>query len=351
MTDMLFDELSSLERKDARRTRGGQPRALATLNPGAAESLGLPAKHALRYHASFVHRFLACVFTVSWKLWDVYPHRPACLAEELALHGLIRQAEASLDIAGNLTSLDDLRDVVFEDEDFELLFDPTYDGIEEDEGIMARVPLSNLAFRQWSEPWHSRWYVHPYLKQPRLQRITAAADGDAEDDALEGTPPMPVATLKRLMRGSQEGDVRAWTFDRDEGFSPNVNWRQPGDDPTPEQQERGVIWHTDDELRLNHYQTDWCMALGDTGKDGAMLWVYASNEEFEHDPTSYAVNLVLRNHVETVVCPTYPDLLAYLHQVTPMLNLSITTAQRAEEIEESQDGAEGAENVGAHNGA
>src|SRR5688572_23040402 len=65
-------------------------------------SLGskLPRRYALRYSTLFAKRFFTCFLSVGWKL--AQRRRPAellsCVAEELALHALIRQAEAHMEM-------------------------------------------------------------------------------------------------------------------------------------------------------------------------------------------------------------------------------------------------------------
>src|SRR5262245_7977967 len=45
-------------------------------------------------------RFFVCLVTVVWKLGQTEPMRPSCMAEELATHILMREAEGLLDQDG-----------------------------------------------------------------------------------------------------------------------------------------------------------------------------------------------------------------------------------------------------------
>src|SRR6188768_1628514 len=91
----------------------------------------LPSTHRHRYDLLFAKRFLACVFTVAWKLRSPDPQVLACVGEELALHALIQSAEVMLDHNGTEADFGSLIESAFEDEDYALLFDPRWDGIED----------------------------------------------------------------------------------------------------------------------------------------------------------------------------------------------------------------------------
>ena len=95
----------------------------------------LPRKHLSRYNLSFAERFLVCVLTVAWKLREPGVQWLACTAEELALRAIVEEARALLladpeldEAEANFNSFDS---VAFEDWDFEMLFDPAYDGVED----------------------------------------------------------------------------------------------------------------------------------------------------------------------------------------------------------------------------
>ena len=50
----------------------------------------------------------------------------------------------------------------FQDADFEILFNPQFDGMEEDESV-AHLALANLRFKDWFTPFQDEVPVHPYV--------------------------------------------------------------------------------------------------------------------------------------------------------------------------------------------
>jgi len=121
----------------------------------------LPSTHRHRYDLLFAKRFLACVYTVAWKLHSPDPQALACVGEELALHALIQGAEAILDDKGSEADFDELRETAYEDEDYALLFDPQWDGIEDSERG-RRLGMANLRHDDWFTPFRDEDPVHPY---------------------------------------------------------------------------------------------------------------------------------------------------------------------------------------------
>jgi hypothetical protein len=108
----------------------------------------LPARYRLRYAGPFARKFFVCLLTVVWKLGQREPIRPSCVAEELAAHVLIREAEALLEVNGVHPDFAGFRDIFFEDLDFEDLYDEAYDGIEVSE-VAAEMGITHLAFAEW----------------------------------------------------------------------------------------------------------------------------------------------------------------------------------------------------------
>src|SRR5262249_10609652 len=121
----------------------------------------LPSGYVHRYNLLFAKRFLACVYTVAWKLHSPDLQTLACVGEELALHALIQSAEAILDDGGTEEDFDSLREAAFEDEDYALLFDPRWDGIEES-GHGRRLGMANLRYDDWFMPFRDENPVHQY---------------------------------------------------------------------------------------------------------------------------------------------------------------------------------------------
>jgi len=128
----------------------------------------LPPRYRLRYTAEFARRFFVCLVTVIWKLGQWEPIRLSCVAEELAAHILLQEAEVHAQEQDQPLDFDRFRDILFEDLDFEFLYDETIDGIEHTE--MGEVMgITHLPFAEWFErfgPPASSVYteVHPFAQ-------------------------------------------------------------------------------------------------------------------------------------------------------------------------------------------
>ena len=103
----------------------------------------LPRKYLPRYDLLFAKEF-------------------ACVAEELALNTTIHQAEVSLELQGLEANLDGVYDEAFQDTDFEFLFDPKFDRVEETK-ITGVSGTTNLRFENGFKPFANVPYVHPYV--------------------------------------------------------------------------------------------------------------------------------------------------------------------------------------------
>jgi hypothetical protein len=138
----------------------------------------LPRKYLPRYDALFAKQFLVCFTTVSWRLFSPGEHRLTCVAEELALSALIDQAEAVLDSRGKEANFDHLVEIAFEDMDFEALFDPAQDGIE-DTVIGKQLGMQFLRFDDWFRAFNrgAVYRVHPYVGEGPKPRKKKAGKG------------------------------------------------------------------------------------------------------------------------------------------------------------------------------
>jgi hypothetical protein len=144
--------------------------AIADGEPGqsyADTSTGsyLPARYEQYYDARFGRDWTTTVAVVGWKLAQPVEVTLACVAEELALFALIRQAQVLLDLRERESdgqAWSDFRDLVFEDEDFRFLFDPELDGIEETEWARQHAVVG-LKFSEWFQPFDpaSHGVPHP----------------------------------------------------------------------------------------------------------------------------------------------------------------------------------------------
>jgi hypothetical protein len=109
-----------------------------------------------------------CLSTVIWKLGQREQMRPSCVAEELAAHLLLQEAEALTEERDEPLNFDSFRDTFFEDLDFEFLYDETFDGIERTD-VGDAMGITHLPFAEWFErfgPTAASAYteVHPYAQ-------------------------------------------------------------------------------------------------------------------------------------------------------------------------------------------
>lgn len=140
----------------------------------------LPPRYRSKYTAEFARRFFVCLVTVVWKLRQREPLRLSCVAEELAAHVLLQEAEAFAEEQELPVDYSSFRDTLFEDLDFEFLYDETYDGIERTE-LGEVMGITHLRFAEWFErfgpPANSRYTeVHPYAQQ----EVNGASETSAE---------------------------------------------------------------------------------------------------------------------------------------------------------------------------
>ncbi len=123
----------------------------------------LPARFAARYDYLFAKEFVVCLATVACKLVQPGNWPLACVAEELALHVVVEEAEAILEAGGEEADFDDVRELAFKDEDYLMLYDMAWDGIGDSE-FGRELRVMNLAFDEWFEPFHESVPVHPFVE-------------------------------------------------------------------------------------------------------------------------------------------------------------------------------------------
>ncbi len=113
----------------------------------------LPRCYRGRYSPLFAKQFLMATATVAWKLAQPQWLPLACIAEELALNALVRKAEALLEDQGKKADFGLFEDSALEDLDFDVMFDPAWDGYAEE---------TSLAFEYWFSPFRDDKPSHPY---------------------------------------------------------------------------------------------------------------------------------------------------------------------------------------------
>ena len=123
----------------------------------------LPARFAANYTALFAQEFLVAFVDVTSRLtrgWEPL----ACVAQELGLRILLDHVEVVAEAAD--AALPDgwrrhLEDLLFDDLDHELLYDPAHDGIEEDPA--AQPPgMAPMRFTDWFRPFNDERTLPPY---------------------------------------------------------------------------------------------------------------------------------------------------------------------------------------------
>jgi hypothetical protein len=113
-----------------------------------------------RYTPLFAKQFLTCLLTVAWKLTSKEKIVLASVAEEMALHALIQNAQGPT--GEEEFDFDDFIDEVFEDTDFLWLFDAEFNGIQHTPA-QATLRTANLDFDDWFRPFRDASPVHPYV--------------------------------------------------------------------------------------------------------------------------------------------------------------------------------------------
>jgi len=131
----------------------------------------LPPRYRLKYPVGFARKFFICLVTVVWTLAQRKLLRLSCVAEELAAHVLLQEAEGLAEMQDRPVDYSSFRDTFFEDLDFEFLYDERYDGIEGTE-LGETMGIAHLPFAEWFErfgpPANSTYTeAHPYA-QPEV---------------------------------------------------------------------------------------------------------------------------------------------------------------------------------------
>lgn len=141
----------------------------------------LPPRYALQYDARFARRFLVTAIALTTRLTEGNFRQLSCVAEELALRLLLREAEVTLDTFGLLdegvaSALECFAKLVYDDMDHEWLYDDAMDGIDESEAGEA-LGITPLAITNWFTPFNRDRYVHPYAAD-EPETGTRASDED-----------------------------------------------------------------------------------------------------------------------------------------------------------------------------
>jgi hypothetical protein len=123
-----------------------------------------PPAYVGRYDRPFVRRAIVAAASLGQKLAGPGWFDLASTMEEI-LFGTIMESVQNTDIEiGDV--FDDLEESVFQDLDYELLFSPQFDGIENDE-FAERYAFANLRFDEWFAPFPNTSLLNYYFEDPR----------------------------------------------------------------------------------------------------------------------------------------------------------------------------------------
>lgn len=133
----------------------------------------LPEQFSRRYTGLFAKQFLIAAVTVTGALdqWNGKSPIVTCTAEAFALSGVIELAKAHVEMQANAKGqqateeeldFSSFEDQLFPDADYELLFQPEWDGVEDSE--VAEYHGMLLRFEDWFTPYAGSEWVHPYCR-------------------------------------------------------------------------------------------------------------------------------------------------------------------------------------------
>ena len=141
----------------------------------------LPPDVRAALSAEMVRKLYICLTMAGWKLYQPFPLRPACVAEELCLHAIIQEAKTLLEDGSDVVDatpderrvaaleLEELYDFAFDDTDFLDMFDPAMDGIDTSQ-VGQMMGLTSLTVDDLFRPFlgeDRRGTVHPYVAKQR----------------------------------------------------------------------------------------------------------------------------------------------------------------------------------------
>lgn len=140
--------------------------SLAT-SGGLAESTiawYLPERLQHHYHEVLYRDMVIAVMNVGGQLVETDSPTLRCVGEEFAMYVIIQHAGVWLETHGEVDEgWETYEDCVFKDMDFELLYDPAFDGIEDPDSDIAQLQgMANLHPRDWFRPFRPDEPVHPY---------------------------------------------------------------------------------------------------------------------------------------------------------------------------------------------
>ena len=124
-----------------------------------------PPAYIARYDRPFVRRAIVAAASLGQKLAAPGWFDLASTMEEI-LFGTIMETVQNTDVEiGDV--FDDLEESVFQDLDYEMLFNAQFDGIEND-AMRERYAFANLKFDEWFKPFPNTSHLNYYFSDPRV---------------------------------------------------------------------------------------------------------------------------------------------------------------------------------------
>jgi hypothetical protein len=124
----------------------------------------LPKNYVHRYDVTLAKQFLDTVMAVAYKFQDQEAFWTLnSVAEQMAMYAILAEAEGYAETYNAKIDITKLTDLLFYDIDFELLFDPRFDGFEDDEEFKAAHGMENLSFKDWFKPFSSEFCRHKQI--------------------------------------------------------------------------------------------------------------------------------------------------------------------------------------------
>jgi hypothetical protein len=121
-----------------------------------------PKRHRHAYTERFFLNVLVCVIKVAQDLCDSHAGPAACTAEEIIRNVIIKHAIALCELAELDPPRTHLSEYLLEDLDFEFLYDPDWDGFENDSALQAGLSMHVPGVQDWFTPFSDDRTVHPH---------------------------------------------------------------------------------------------------------------------------------------------------------------------------------------------
>lgn len=160
MVDHLFEDLKTVSRLDNTTTADIDSTWIL---------VNLPRRFAHRYGPLFVQKFIVVTIDLTTSLARAW-RAPDCVAGELALQCLLEEVQTvvelyNLDLQGDWRAR--LEDLMVEDFDYDMLYDNSLDGFEDDNHFMSRFRITPM---RWGLVQTIQRVLQPPAVRPRLSR-------------------------------------------------------------------------------------------------------------------------------------------------------------------------------------